>query len=93
MMKNINCVEGDTVTLEKVVLPIASFSKFQPTSVDFLDVTNPKAILERALRDYACLTSGDTICIWYNAKILELIVLETKPAAAVNIIECDMDVS
>ncbi len=32
------------------------------------------------------------IAINYNKKIYELNVLETKPAAAVSIIECDMNV-
>jgi len=35
---------------------------------------------------------GDIIAINYNKKIYELNVLETKPAPAVSIIECDMNV-
>merc|ERR1719348_1092585 len=44
------------------------------------------------LRHFACLSKGDIIAINYNNKIYELNVLETKPAAAVSIIECDMNV-
>jgi ubiquitin fusion degradation protein 1 len=38
------------------------------------------------------LSRGDVIAINYNKKIYELNVLETKPANAVSIIECDMNV-
>jgi Ubiquitin fusion degradation protein UFD1 len=43
-------------------------------------------------RHFACLSKGDVIAINYNKKIYELNVLETKPADAVSIIECDMNV-
>lgn len=92
MMKNLLLEEGDLVTVENVSLPVASYSKFKPQSVDFLDITNPKAVLENCLRNFACLTSGDVIAINYNNKIYELLVLETKPGQAVTIIECDMNV-
>lgn len=78
--------------MESASLPVASFSKFEPQSPEFLDITNPKAMLENALRSFACLTSGDVIAIRYNNKVYELRVLETKPGPAVSIIECDMDV-
>jgi ubiquitin fusion degradation protein 1 len=93
MMHNLLLEEGDIVEIESVSLPVATFSKFQPQSVHFLDITNPKAVLENALRNFACLTAGDLIAIKYNNKIYELCVLETKPGNAVTIIECDMNVS
>uniref|UniRef100_A0A336M2W5 Ubiquitin fusion degradation protein 1 homolog n=1 Tax=Culicoides sonorensis TaxID=179676 RepID=A0A336M2W5_CULSO len=92
MMRNLLMEEGDIVQIESVSMPVATFSKFQPQSVDFLDITNPKAVLENCLRNFACLTTGDLIAIRYNNKIYELCVLETKPANAVTIIECDMNV-
>lgn len=92
MMHNLLLEEGDLVQIENVSLPVATFSKFQPQSVDFLDITNPKAVLENCLRNFACLTTGDLVAIKYNNKIYELCVLETKPGVAVTIIECDMNV-
>ena len=44
------------------------------------------------LRNFACLSTGDVIAIHYNNKTYELSVLETKPAAAVSVIECDLNV-
>ncbi|XP_071950134.1 ubiquitin recognition factor in ER-associated degradation protein 1-like [Antedon mediterranea] len=92
MMQNLLLQEGDLLQLESTSLSVATFSKFQPQSVDFLDISNPKAVLENILRGFACLTRGDMIAIKYNDKIYELKVLETKPADAVSIIECDMSV-
>lgn len=92
MMRNLLLNEGGLIQVENATLPVATFSKFQPQSVDFLDITNPKAVLENALRSYACLTTGDVIAINYNDKVYEVCVLETKPSNAVTIIECDMSV-
>lgn len=92
MMRNLLLDEGAFVNIESVSLPVATFSKFQPQSVEFLDITNPKAVLENELRSFACLTTGDVIAISYNDRIYELCVLETKPESAVSIIECDMNV-
>jgi len=92
MMSNLLLEEGSLVQVENISLPVATFAKFQPQSPDFLDITNPKAVLENALRKFACLTTGDMIAINYNDRIYELRVLETKPSTAVSIIECDMNV-
>lgn len=91
-MKNLLLDEGDMVQIESVSLEVATFSKFQPQNSEFLDISNPKAVLENSLRNFACLTTGDVISIMYNQKIYELCVLETKPGNAVSIIECDMNV-
>ncbi|XP_015189278.1 PREDICTED: ubiquitin fusion degradation protein 1 homolog isoform X1 [Polistes dominula] len=92
MMHNLLLEEGELLNIESVSLPIAKFSRFQPQSEDFLDITNPKAVLENGLRSFACLTTGDVIAIKYNQRIYEMCVLETKPGPAVSIIECDMNV-
>lgn len=92
MMHNLLLEQNDSIQIESVSLPVATFSRFQPQSTDFLDITNPKAVLENGLRNFACLTTGDIIAISYNQKVYELCVLETKPGNAVTIIECDMNV-
>ncbi|KAG2470716.1 UFD1 protein, partial [Polypterus senegalus] len=68
MMQNLLLEEGGLVQVESVNLMVATYSKFQPQSPDFLDITNPKAVLENALRNFACLTTGDVIAINYNEK-------------------------
>lgn len=78
--------------IKNVSLPKATFVKFRPQSVDFLDITNPRAVLERALRSFSCVTVGDQICIPYNDKYYFLDVREVKPADAACIIETDCNV-
>jgi len=92
MMQNLMLDEGELIQVESRTLPIATAAKFQPQSVDFLELTNPKAVLEIRLRHFGCLSEGDIIAVNYNNKIFELSVLETQPANAVSIIECDINV-
>lgn len=92
MMHNLLLEEGELLNIESVSLPVATFSRFQPLCTNFLDITNPKAVLENGLRLFACLTTGDVIAIKYNQRIYEMCVLETRPGPAVTIIECDMNV-
>lgn len=92
MMRHLLLSEGDEVNVESVKLPTAKFVRFQPQSVDFLDISNPKAVLERLLRNFACLSKGDLISIPYLNRNYELYVQELKPEDAVTIIECDMEV-
>ena len=46
MMQNLTLEENGLLRVESASLPVATFAKFQPHSCDFLDLTNPKAVLE-----------------------------------------------
>lgn len=46
-----------------------TFVKFQPQSVDFLEISNPRAVLETTMRHFSCLTEGDVICLPYNDRV------------------------
>ena len=63
---------GGFIQVKNVSLPKATFVKFRPQSVDFLEITNQRAVLERALRSFSCVTVGDQICIPYNDKFYYL---------------------
>lgn len=90
MMANLGLSEGQLVNLSSVTLKSCTYAKFKPQSVDFLDISNPKAVLENSLRHFSCLTLGDTIAITYNDKKYYIKVVDVKPNRAVSIIECDM---
>lgn len=92
MQQNLELTEGDNVRVENVSLPIATYAKFQPLQEEFLDINNPKAVLENTLRNFGCLTKGDNIIIYYNNREYQLAVLEIKPENAVCVIECDVSV-
>ena len=44
MMQNLGLEEGDFVCIKNVTLPQGNFAKFEPQSVDFLDISNPRAV-------------------------------------------------
>ncbi|XP_022696543.1 ubiquitin fusion degradation protein 1 homolog isoform X2 [Varroa jacobsoni] len=92
LMRLLLLYEGDLIEMVSVQLPIGTFARFQPQSVDFLDISDPRAVLERQLRNFACLSAGDVIAIEYNNHEYEVCVLETKPAEAISIVDCDLQV-
>lgn len=48
--------------------------------------------LETTLRNYSCLTTGDSIMVPYNNKKYYIDIVETKPSSAISIIETDCEV-
>ncbi|CAI5732687.1 unnamed protein product [Peronospora destructor] len=92
MMQNLFVKEGGILNIQNVSLPKATFVKLRPQSQDFLDISNPRAVLEGSLRTFSCMTVGDTICLKYNNKNYMLDVREVKPAPAACIIETDCEV-
>jgi ubiquitin fusion degradation protein 1 len=95
MMQNIKLDTDSRVQVSTIDLRSATYVKLQPQSVEFLNISNPKAVLEKKLRGYAALTKGDMILINYVNRDFYLEVLEIKPenpSHAVTIIEADVSV-
>jgi len=92
IMQNLLVPEGGYITVKNVTLPMAQFIKFRPQSVDFLDISNPKAVLESTLRNFSCVTKDDQICIPYNGKKYYLTIVDVQPADACSIVEADVKV-
>jgi ubiquitin fusion degradation protein 1 len=95
MMQNLGLTEGSFISVKSTSLPQGSFVKLQPHSKTFLDISNPRAVLERALRYFSALTKGETIALHYNDKIYAINVLEVKPESAhggISIVETDINV-
>ena len=86
---------GDLLQIKSTDLPPGAFIKLQPQSPSFLDISDPKAVLENAFRNFACLTAGDVFSFAYNDSVYEIEVLEVKPdtdAHAICTIETDLSV-
>ncbi|KAJ2522467.1 ubiquitin fusion degradation protein [Coemansia sp. RSA 1939] len=93
MMETLELYAGDAVEIINKTLPRGTMVRLQPQSVDFLGITDPRAVLENAMHMYSALTVGDTISIEYNDKTYRLAVLETQPSPlAISIIETDLGV-
>lgn len=95
MMRNLASQEGDMIVVKNTRLPSGRFAKLQPQSTNFLDISNPKAVLEKSLSFFSCLTEGDIIAIDYNNKTYEIMVLEVlpkDPSKGVTIVETDLEI-
>lgn len=86
---------GDMIQIKTTSLELATLVKLQPQSVNFLDISDPKAVLERAFRNFAALTKGDVFNFEYNDTVYDVAVLEVKPETdkmGVCMIETDVSV-
>lgn len=86
---------GDLVQIKSTDLPPGQFIKLQAQSTAFLDISDPKAVLENAFRNFSCLTKADVFTFKYNDQVYEMAVLETKPdngKSAVSVLETDLEV-
>ncbi|XP_050377415.1 uncharacterized protein LOC126794691 [Argentina anserina] len=92
MMENMHLREGDLLLLQNKTLPKGTHVKLQPHTKDFLDIPDPKAMLEEALGTFSCLTTGDTIVLPYGNKKYHMDIIETKPSVAIGIIDTDCEV-
>uniref|UniRef100_A0A7S4HI96 Uncharacterized protein n=1 Tax=Odontella aurita TaxID=265563 RepID=A0A7S4HI96_9STRA len=92
VMQNLLIEEGSVISITNVSLPKATFVKLRPQHVDFLEITNPRAVLEHALRNFSCVTKGDVICVPYNSRNYHFELMEVKPPDAACIIETDCNV-
>lgn len=93
MMRMLTLQDGDPIHIQGTRLPKGKFVKLQPQTVDFLEISDPKAVLEQALRNYPTLTPGDIIEISYNCLTFEILIMEIEPSAeGISIIETDLEV-
>ena len=86
---------GDIIQIKSTSLAPASFVKIQPQSTNFLEITDPKAVLEMAFRNFAALTQGDIFQFTYNETVFDVAVLEVKPTSekmGVSMQETDVSV-
>lgn len=63
MMDQLRLEQGSQISIQYVSLPSATYAKFKPMSTSFLQISNPRAVLEVELRKFACLTKNDTIAV------------------------------
>lgn len=92
MMQNLALEEGEIVNLKSASLPKGTYVKLQPHTTDFLDISNPKAVLETTLRNFSCLTVGDQITINYNNRQYFIDIVEAKPQQSISVVETDCEV-
>lgn len=94
MMQNLGVEHGDLVKVESATLPKGTYVKLRPQSKSFIDIANPKAVLENTLRSFSALTRGSTIRIHYNQKQYDIDVVDIQPRdhGAISIVDTDVNV-
>lgn len=94
-MQTLQVEPGDLLQIKSTDLPLGSFIKLQPQSPSFLEISDPKAVLENAFRNFSCLTTGDVFTFAYNDAVYSIAVLETRPdnpKKAICTLETDLSV-
>ncbi|QKX60721.1 uncharacterized protein TRUGW13939_07867, partial [Talaromyces rugulosus] len=95
LMQTLLLEPGDLIQVKSTDLPPGRFIKLQPQSTAFLDISDPKAVLENAFRNFSCLTQGDVFTFAYNDQVYEVAVLDAKPDGekkAISVLETDLEV-
>lgn len=104
MLKMLGMVGGASsaiLNITNVSLPLGKYVRLQPQSTAFLDITDPRAVLEHALRQFTTMTLGDCFAILYNETVYEFAVKEVRSNAgssddgkcrAVSVVETDLQV-
>ena len=92
MFERLCLMEGQQVNIRNVDLKQGKFIKLQPHLTEFINNPNPKTILEYNLRNYFCVTEGDTISVKFSKKIYKLDIVQCKPAKAIRTLNTDIEV-
>lgn len=92
-METLGLEAGDFVQISNTRLPSGKLIKIQPQSPDFLEITDPRAVLEFTLRQFTTLSPNDCFWINYADHIFKVKVLETEPdPLGILVIETDLNV-
>ena len=68
MMNQLCIQDNDIITVQNVSLPLATYSKFQPQTVDFLDIHNPKAVYPTVYHNLFYVQVGGYLhCTYFNS--------------------------
>lgn len=95
LMQVLDLEPGDLLQIKSTDLPPGTYIKLQPQSPSFLDISDPKAVLETAFRNFSCLTTDDIFTFSYNDNIYSIKVLSVKPetdSQAISVQETDLSV-
>ena len=92
MFDKLCLMEGQQVNIRNADLKPGTFIKLQPHKTEFIENPNPKTILEYNLRNYFCVTEGDTISVKFGKKIYKIDVVQCKPNKAIRTLNTDIEV-
>ncbi|KAL8096692.1 uncharacterized protein LOC141692183 [Apium graveolens] len=92
MMDSLLLEQGQVVDLEYIGLSKGKSLKIQPHSTKFImNLSDPKEVMEKILKDFACVTIGDTITVNHENQSYFIDIVETRPKNAVSLFETDCE--
>lgn len=96
MQQHLQLKPGEIVVVKNATLPKGTYVKIRPQQKAFIEITDPKAVLENKLRNFSALTKGDTIIINYNNTDYCIDIIDVaannQPVNAISIVETDVQV-
>ena len=92
MFNRLYLQEGHIIFVRNTKLDKGKSIKIMPHLTEFIDLPFPKYSLENSLRNYFCITEGDTILVKCNNKCYDIDIVECKPKKAICILNCDLEV-
>ncbi|KAA0157648.1 hypothetical protein FNF29_00224 [Cafeteria roenbergensis] len=96
LLSAIGAGEDCPIVVTNVSLPKATYVKLRPRRMAFVELTDPKGVLEVALREFTCVTQGVAIRIPYIGRTFDIDILEVKPdtpMGGASIVETDASAS
>lgn len=78
--------------IQKTDIPKGEYIKIKPFQKAFIELTNPKVILEKHISQYyPILTQGEVISINFNNTNYQIEIVETKPSQSIQTTNCDIN--
>jgi len=94
IMEDLGIAEGSQVSIEYINPPQGSYLKLKPHETAFINLSNPKVILEHIMsKDYPVVSKGETIVLNYKDldKTFRIDIVDCQPSETIKIIDTDVN--
>jgi ubiquitin fusion degradation protein 1 len=94
MLERLELLDGNSVTIKQLNnVPNGEYIKIKPYEKEFIELVDPKALLERMISvNYPILSEGEVICIKHNEKEYHIEVTECLPEKTIQTTNCNINV-
>ena len=87
MMEQLGIIDGDKVELISQMFYQGNYIKIQPHTTSFIELDDPKLILEERLKNYVVLKKGESITIRHLKTEYQLSIVDCKPTDVIRILD------
>jgi len=94
IMEDLGIEEGSQVSIEYINPPQGSYLKLKPHETAFINLSNPKVVLEQIMsKDYPVVSKGETIVLNYKDldKTFLIDIVDCQPSETIKIIDADVN--